>query len=148
MPTTARIPVPTAGPALPGGLLADSAPWTAKAGGYVRWFLRGDALATLIAGVVGYGYLGAPWLAFVPLLLVPDASMIGYLRNARLGSLTYNIGHNLGTAGLAVGFGLWLGVGWLAVAGSVLVAHIGMDRLLGYGLKYPTTFKDTHLQHV
>jgi len=74
--------------------------------------------------------------------------MVGYLRNARLGSLIYNIGHNLGTAGIALGLGLWLDVGWLAVGGSVLVAHIGVDRLLGYGLRYPTMSKDTHLQHV
>lgn len=25
-------------------------------------------------------------------------------------------------------------------------AHVGMDRMLGYGLKYPSAFKDTHLQ--
>ena len=30
----------------------------------------------------------------------------------------------------------------------IWLAHIGMDRLLGYGLKYPTAFKDTHLQRV
>jgi hypothetical protein len=136
MTTSARIALPA------------SASWTAQVGGYVRWFLRAEALTTLVAGIVGYGYLGGPWLAFVPLLLVPDVAMVGFLRNARLGSLTYNVGHNLGTAGVALGLGLSLGVGWLAIAGCVLVAHIGMDRLLGYGLKYPTTFKDTHLQHV
>ena len=134
------------------GLMQNERPpagsWTAQVGGHVRWFLRAEALAILIAGIVGYGYLGGPWLALVPLLLVPDVAMVGYVRNVRLGSLTYNIGHNLGTAGIALGLGLWLGVGWLAVAGSVLVAHIGMDRLLGYGLKYPTVFKDTHLHHV
>ena len=62
--------------------------------------------------------------------------------------MTYNLAHNLVTAGALLGLGLWLGVGWLAVAGSVALAHVGMDRLSGYGLKYPTTFKDTHLQHV
>lgn len=126
----------------------DGGSWTAHVGGYVPWFLRADAVATFIAGVVAYGTLGAPWLLLVPLLLVPDVAMVGYLRDARLGSLTYNLGHNLATAGIALGLGLWLGVGWLAVAGAVLVAHIGMDRTLGYGLKYPTEFKDTHLQHV
>ena len=30
----------------------------------------------------------------------------------------------------------------------IWLAHIGMDRLLGYGLKYPSAFKDTHLQRV
>jgi len=30
----------------------------------------------------------------------------------------------------------------------IWIAHIGIDRVLGYGLKYPTAFKDTHLQKV
>ncbi len=130
-----------------GQMQADGS-WTARVGGYVPWFLRADAVAILVAGLAAYGTLGAPWLLLLPFLLVPDASMVGYLRDARLGSLTYNLGHNLGTASIALGLGLWLDVGWLAVAGAVLVAHIGMDRALGYGLKYPTVFKDTHLQHV
>jgi len=122
--------------------------WDMRVRGHVRLFLRIEALAIFVAGIAAYGQLGGLWLAFVPLLFVPDISMIGFVRNARLGALTYDVGHNLGTAGAALGLGLWLGVGWLAIAGAVLVAHIGMDRVLGYGLKYPTEFKDTHLQHV
>ena len=114
----------------------------------VRTILRAEGLPLFIAGAAAYGTLGGPWLAFVPLLLAPDLSAIGYVRGTRLGSLTYNLAHNLVTAGGLLGLGLWLGVGWLAIAGTVAVAHIGMDRLAGYGLKYPTTFKDTHFQHV
>jgi hypothetical protein len=114
----------------------------------VRVLLQAEGLPVFIAGTVAYGTLGGPWLAFVPLLLVPDLSMIGYLRDQRLGAFTYNLGHTLVTAGALLGLGLWLGVGWLAIAGSVAVAHIGIDRLMGYGLKYPTTFKDTHFQRV
>ncbi len=114
----------------------------------VRMILRAEGLPIFIAGAVAYGTLDGPWLAFVPLLLAPDLSAVGYVRGTRLGSMTYNLAHNLVTAGALLGLGLWLGVGWLAIAGSVAVAHVGMDRLSGYGLKYPTTFKDTHLQHV
>lgn len=114
----------------------------------VRTLLQAEGLPIFIAGAVAFGTLGGPWLAFVPLLLVPDLSAIGYVRGTRLGSLTYNLAHNLVTAGALLGLGLWLGVGWLAIAGSVALAHVGMDRLAGYGLKYPTTFKDTHFQHV
>jgi Domain of unknown function (DUF4260) len=120
----------------------------ATPGSAVRTILRAEGLPIFIAGVVGFGALGGPWLAFVPLLLAPDLSAIGYVRGTRLGSMTYNLAHNLVTAGALLGLGLGLGVGWLAIAGTVAVAHIGMDRLSGYGLKYPTTFKDTHLQHV
>jgi hypothetical protein len=32
--------------------------------------------------------------------------------------------------------------------GLIWFAHIGVVRAIGYGLKYPTGFKDTHLQRV
>ena len=114
----------------------------------VRLILRTEGLPLFVAGAIAYGTIGGPWLAFVPLLLVPDISAIGYVRGTGLGSMTYNLAHNLVTAGALLGLGLWLNVAWLAIAGSVTLAHVGMDRLAGYGLKYPTTFKDTHLQHV
>lgn len=117
-------------------------------GSAVRTILRAEGLPIFVAGAVGFGALGGLWLAFVPVLLAPDLSAIGSVRGTRLGSVTYNVAHNLVTAGALLGLGLWFGVGWLALAGTVAVAHIGMDRLAGYGLKYPTTFKDTHLQHV
>ena len=50
-----------------------------------------------------------------------------------------------------------MGLGVIGVVGDsstatqialIWLAHIGVDRLLGYGLKYPTGFKDTHLQRV
>jgi len=114
----------------------------------VRTLLQAEGLPIFVAGAVAFGALGGPWPAFVPLLLVPDLSMVGYLRDTRLGALTYNVGHNLVTAGVLLGLGLGSGIAWLAIAGSAALAHVGMDRLMGYGLKYPTTFKDTHFQHV
>jgi len=114
----------------------------------VRTLLQAEGPPIFVAGAVAFGALGGPWPAFVPLLLVPDLSMAGYLRDTRLGALTYNVGHNLVTAGVLLGLGLGSGIAWLAIAGSVALAHVGMDRLMGYGLKYPTTFKDTHFQHV
>ena len=123
------------------------APTTGSRSG-VRTLLQAEGLPIFIAGAVAFGAFGGPWLAFVPLLLVPDISMLGYIRDTRLGALTYNLGHNLVTVGALLGLGLALNVGWLAIAGSVALAHVGMDRLMGYGLKYPTTFTDTHLQRV
>ena len=81
-------------------------------------------------------------------LLAPDLSAIGYLGGPRIGAVTYNAVHNL-----VLGLGLF-GIGWtvgsapLALAGSILVAHVGMDRALGYGLKLRTGFADTHLGHI
>jgi hypothetical protein len=125
-----------------------SGSWTDRVGGHVRSTLRAEGLPLFVAGAAAYGAVGGPWLAFIPLLIVPDVSAIGFVRDARLGAATYNVAHNLVTAGAVLGLGLWLAIGWLAIIGAILLAHIGMDRVAGYGLKYPTTFKDTHFQHV
>ena len=114
----------------------------------MRGWLRAEAVAAFLAGLALYGWLGGPWIAVVPLLLVPDISMGGYLRDSRLGALTYNLVHNW-----VLGLGL-LGVGLAAsatpvsIAGAVLIAHIGMDRALGYGLKLSSSFQDTHLGRI
>ncbi len=85
-------------------------------------------------------------ISFIPLLLAPDFSMVGFLRSPRLGSLTYNLVHNWAIGLAALGVGWAIGSPPLVLGGAVLVAHIGFDRLFGYGLKYPTRFRDTHLQ--
>lgn len=112
----------------------------------VRPWLHLEGAAALVAGVLIYLRLGGDWLWLVPLLLVPDVSMVGYLAGPGVGSVTYNLVHNW-AAGLAVlGVGLSLDAAPLAIVGAILIAHVGMDRLAGYGLKHPTGFKDTHLQ--
>jgi len=114
----------------------------------VRIWLRLEGLAAFIAGLAIYGANGGPWLLAVPFLLVPDVSMLGYLRDPRLGAFTYNLAHNW-SIGLAVlGVGVWSGLSWVLLAGAILVAHVGMDRVAGYGLKLPTSFGDTHLGRI
>ena len=113
----------------------------------VTW-LRLEGVAMLIAGLATYGRLGGEWLFAVPLLLLPDASMVGYVRGPRVGSLVYNAVHNLATGLAVLGVGLVAGVVPIALVGAMLVAHIGMDRLFGYGLKLPTSFQDTHLGRI
>jgi Domain of unknown function (DUF4260) len=112
-----------------------------------RSWLRLEAVAAFVAGLVLYGVQGGPWLLIVPLLLVPDVSMIGYLRDARLGAFTYNLVHNWALGLAVLGIGAWTGTGWVVLAGAVLIAHVGMDRALGYGLK-GTSFQDTHLGRI
>ncbi len=69
-------------------------------------------------------------------------------RGTHLGAITYNLAHNWATAGLILGVGLLFQIPALILAGVLLVAHTGMDRALGYGLKYPTAFQDTHLGQI
>ena len=114
----------------------------------VDLILRAEALAIFLAGVVAYLQLNGHPLWLLPLLLAPDLSMIGYVRGPRAGAVTYNMVHNLATALLVLAVGWLAAIAPLALAGSILVAHVGMDRSLGYGLKLPTDFKDTHLGRI
>ena len=111
----------------------------------VLTWLRLEGVAALAAGTAVYATLGGDWLWFVPALLLVDLSAIGYLANPRVGAFTYDLFHNwaIGLAVLAVGLAVSLPI--LALAGAVLIAHVGMDRSVGYGLKLGTGFKDTHL---
>jgi hypothetical protein len=114
----------------------------------VRTWLRIEAAAAFIAGLALYGWLGAPWLLVIPFLLVPDLSMIGYLRGPRLGAMTYNVAHNWAIGLAVLGIGIASEVTQVSILGAILIAHVGMDRALGYGLKLPTSFQDTHLGRI
>jgi hypothetical protein len=112
-----------------------------------RW-LRLEGLAVLVAGAVAFGQLGGEFMWFLPALLVPDLAIAGYLGGPRIGAFVYNLVHSA-AFGLAVaGAGLVLNIPLLALAGAVLVAHSGMDRAAGYGLKLVSGFRDTHLGRI
>ena len=113
-----------------------------------RTWLRLEGVAAFAAGLAIFGLAGGPWLLAIPLLLVPDISMVGYLRGPRLGALTYNLVHNWAIGLAVLGLGAWSGSGALILAGAILVAHVGMDRAMGYGLKLPTSFQETHLGRI
>lgn len=112
------------------------------------WVLRAEWVALCLAGL--YRYLemhGNPyWL--VPALLAPDLSMAGYLAGPRVGAITYNLAHNLVVPIVLLGLGWPTNLPALSLAGAVLFAHVGLDRALGYGLKLPTDFRDTHLGRI
>jgi len=114
----------------------------------VDWILRAESLALFVAGVLLYLQMSGNALWLLPLLLMPDVSMVGYLAGPRAGGVTYNLAHNLVTALLLLAIGWFAAIAPLALLGAVLVAHVGMDRSLGYGLKLPTDFKDTHLGRI
>jgi hypothetical protein len=121
--------------------LEETTPW-------VRRWLRSEGLAGLALGWFAWQSFGGDLLLFIPFWLAPDVSMVGYLRGPHLGAITYNLVHNWLVGGLVLGAGWFLAVPWLGLAGAALVAHTGGDRLLGYGLKYPTSFQDTHLGRI
>lgn len=113
-----------------------------------RRLLHLEGLAVAAGALVLYFDAGFGWLLLVVLLLAPDLSMLGYLAGPRLGPLTYDVVHTyVGPLALAV-VGVLGGYEIAVQIGLIWLTHIGLDRLLGYGLKYPTGFKDTHLQRV
>ena len=110
--------------------------------------LRLEGAMIFIIALVLYGQSGSGWLLFVLLFFVPDVSMIGYVVNTKIGATIYNLIHayalpcSLGLVGMFTGKALPVSLS------LIWFAHIGLDRVLGFGLKYPTEFKDTHLQRV
>lgn len=113
-----------------------------------RAWLRLEGLAAFAAGLAVFVAAGGPWLLAIPLLLVPDVSAIGYLSGPRLGAFTYNLFHNWAVGLAVLGLGVWMGSSLGILAGAILVAHVGMDRAAGYGLKLPTSFHETHLGRI
>ncbi len=102
----------------------------------------------LIIALVLYAKLSGPWLLFILLILAPDLFIAGYLGGPRMGAAVYNLGHTwLLPAILAVG-GILGGANLAIWVALIWFAHIGLDRLLGYGLKLPTAFTDTHLGRI
>jgi hypothetical protein len=110
--------------------------------------LRLEGLALFVGALVVYFDQGYPWWLPVVLFLAPDFSFAGYLAGPRVGASVYNAVHStVGPIALAA-VGVLANVDWCVQLALIWLAHIGLDRLLGYGLKYPTAFKDTHLNHV
>ena len=113
-----------------------------------RWLLRVEGLALFVAAVVLYFHFDYPWWLLLVLALAPDLSMAGYAAGTRVGAVAYDAAHTT-VLPLALGVVGVLAEGDLAIQLALIwLAHIGADRALGYGLKYPTHFKDTHLQRI
>jgi hypothetical protein len=113
--------------------------------GAPKLILRAEGAAVLAAALWAYGLAGGSWWLFALLLLAPDLSMLGYLRGPRVGAAAYNLGHTyLVPLGL-LALGQVLAAPVLTGLGLIWAAHVGLDRMLGYGLKYPWGFGATHL---
>jgi hypothetical protein len=128
-----------------------AAPAGSQAGsvvGGVRLLLRLEGAAALAAALALYAHGGFSWLLLAALFLSPDLTMLAYFAGPRIGAAAYNAAHvyALPLALLLAGFIAGLPA---ATAGALIwIAHIGIDRALGYGLKYATGFGDTHLGRI
>lgn len=105
---------------------------------------RLEGLAALGLALTAYAWLGQSWLLFGLLFLAPDLFMLGYLRSRPVGAVVYNLGHSYVAPALLALLGYVVGPVAFGLA-AIWMAHIGFDRMLGYGLKLNDRFDETHL---
>ena len=118
------------------------------ANGGVRLLLRAEGLVVVAAAAAAYAQFGAGWGWFAALFLLPDLSFLAYLAGPRIGAAAYNAMHSYLGAVSLLAAGVLGAVPMLVAGGLVWCAHIGFDRLLGYGLKYGAGFGHTHLGRI
>jgi hypothetical protein len=107
--------------------------------------LRLEELLMLALSIFLFTQLDYAWWWFPVLLLTPDLSMVGYLANPHTGAITYNFIHHKGLGITLYILGTVTAYPPLQLAGVILLGHSSMDRVFGYGLKYPDAFEHTHL---
>ena len=112
-----------------------------------RW-LRLEGAVLLAGSLIAYSATGQPWWLVPLTLLAPDLLMVGYLHGTRLGAQLYNLAHATALPAAMVGLGWWQSRPLVLALGLIWLAHIGIDRLLGYGLKYGDHFQHAHLGHL
>ncbi len=116
--------------------------------GGLRIVLRLEGLSILMAGCWVYHFYQFSWGQFFLYFFLPDIGLLGYLVNSKIGAFSYNLTHSY-ILPLLLGTLAWaLDAPTFTPFIIIWIAHIGFDRALGYGLKYTTGFKDTHLGRI
>jgi hypothetical protein len=121
---------------------------TGAVAGGVRTLLRLEGLVLFAGMTLLYAVWEGSWWVYALLFLVPDLSFAAYLAGPRAGAIVYNAAHSymapvaLMTTGFALSSPLVLSIA------MIWLAHIGIDRALGYGLKYSAGFSFTHLGRI
>ena len=113
--------------------------------GGVQWTLRLEGLAIFAAAVAAYGQVGGVWWLFLVLFLWPDLAFLAYIANQRVGAIVYDAVHSyIGPVLLGI-LAYFADVPAMIMFALIWTAHIGLDRTIGYGLKYPISPNITHL---
>lgn len=116
--------------------------------GTPRLWLRLEGAAVFAASLVAYQWNLGSWWVFAAIILAPDLTMAAYLAGPSLGARAYNLAHTyIGPIFLTM-YGIGIGRSDVVPWALIWFAHIGFDRLLGYGLKYETAFGETHLGRI
>lgn len=113
-----------------------------------KMFLHLEGLVVLVGSTFVYFHMQYSWIWFVLLLFAPDLSALAYMKNTRVGSLVYNVFHTYTLPAIIFSYSWFVQSDIGFMMSIIWIAHIGMDRMVGYGLKYPTTFQDTHFRRM
>jgi hypothetical protein len=114
------------------------------AGKPLLW-LRAEGLTLFATALLLYSATHQQWWLVPAVILLPDLFMVGYIGDSRLGAAVYNVGHSYPLPALTSLTGLAGHHPLVLALGLVWLAHIGMDRMAGFGLKYDSGFQHTHL---
>jgi Domain of unknown function (DUF4260) len=112
---------------------------------WTRVLLAMEGAALSGVAIFAYSRFGGGWALFAALFFAPDLSMLFYLAGPRLGAVAYNCLHVTFVPLVLAVLGFISARPLLIQIALIQIAHIGFDRALGFGLKYPTGFRDTHL---
>jgi hypothetical protein len=126
----------------------DSATAAPAVAGAPRALLRLEGLFVFALSIALYGRMGESWWLFAILFLVPDLSFLAYLAGPRVGAIAYNAVHTTAGPVLLIMGGLLIPYQPAMAIGLIWLAHCGIDRALGYGLKYEAGFGFTHLGRI
>lgn len=107
--------------------------------------LKLEEAAMFAFGVFLLANYSLPWWLLLILFFSPDSGAIGYLAGTRFGAITYNLLHHKAVALGLFSIGLFSTNEYFQIAGLIIFAHSSFDRVLGFGLKYPDSFANTHL---
>jgi hypothetical protein len=113
-----------------------------------RGLLRVEGFALFAAAMLAFWHVSADWRLFAWLILIPDASFAAYLFGPRAGAFGYNAMHSTMGPFLLAAYGVTQHIDIVLAVALVWFAHVGFDRALGYGLKSPSGFRDTHLGRI
>ncbi|MDB5641273.1 MAG: hypothetical protein JWN07_590 [Hyphomicrobiales bacterium] len=110
-----------------------------------RLLLRLEGAVIFLLASFAYVVLGFSPMGYFALFLAPDVSFLAYLAGPSVGAFAYNLFHTEACAAVLGVFAWSMGLEPYIGVALIWVAHIGFDRMLGYGLKYASSFQDTHL---
>jgi hypothetical protein len=114
----------------------------------MKSIIKLEEFGLFLFGIYLFNQLDYDWWWFLVFILAPDFSMIGYVFGNKLGAFLYNLVHHRGIAILIYLAGVYFSNNLIQLTGIILFSHSSMDRMIGYGLKYETGFKYTHLGEI